>query len=210
MSTDSPLVPTLATPPPSAIRMTYEEFLAWHPESAIAEWVDGEAYLMPPPGTIHQKLAFFLARLLMQFVETHDLGEVIVAPYQMRLSRSGREPDVLFIARENLDRLGQQILLGPADLAVEVVSGDSGKRDRREKYLEYEHAGVREYWIIDPSRRTAEFYSLGTDARFHAMLVDESGVLHSQVLSGLWVKVDWLWQDPLPKIATVARAWNLE
>lgn len=65
----------------------------------------------------------------------------------------GREPDLLFLARENLDRLKAPYLEGPADLAVEIVSSESRLRDRGEKLAEYEAGGVREDWILDPGQQ---------------------------------------------------------
>ena len=73
----------------------------------------------------------------------------------------GREPDILFIAREHLDRFRDTYLDGPADLVVEIISRDSRARDRGDKFYEYEQGGVREYWLLDYLRRQAEFYQLG-------------------------------------------------
>jgi Uma2 family endonuclease len=51
---------------------------------------------------------------------------------------------------------------GPADLAVEVTWDDSVARDRDDKSFEYQGAGVRECWIVDPRphRQRADFYVL--------------------------------------------------
>lgn len=42
-----------------------------------------------------------------------------------------------------------------ADIVGEIVSKESGKRDRGEKFEEYDASGVREYWLIDPRRNDA-------------------------------------------------------
>ena len=54
-------------------------------------------------------------------MEQHELGQVIAAPFQMKTGPElpGREPDLLFIARENLGRLEGMYLDGPADFAIE-------------------------------------------------------------------------------------------
>ena len=70
-------------------------------------------------------------------------------------------------------------------------------------------AGVREYWVIDPSRKQAEFYLLGPDGIYASMPVGEDGIFHSEVLDGFWIKVDWLWQDPLPTLMSVLKEWGL-
>ena len=200
----SPVTPT------SLPRMTYEEFLEWA-DGINAEWVDGEVILMSPPSLAHQQILSFLAALLQFFAEANDLGEVLFAPFQMRLRTrpSGREPDVLFIARDRLDKLQDAYLEGPADLAVEIISPDSRARDRVDKYHEYEQAGVREYWLIDPARELADFYQLNADGVYSQVVIDDDRIYRSQVMEGLWLKVDWLWQDPLPTLMSVLKEWGL-
>lgn len=109
----------------------------------------------------------------------------------------GREPDLLFVAREHQERLKDTYLDGPADLVVEIILPESIGRDRGEKFYEYEQAGIPEYWLLDPERRWAEFYQLDA-GRYRLVLGDETGEYHSAVLPGFWLRVDRLWQEPLP------------
>ncbi len=185
-------------------RMSYEEFLAWADEDTYAEWVDGEIIMMSPANDRHQDLVRFLTAVLSVFVETSAGGVIRPAPFQMRLADAGREPDLLFVAQEHLDRLRKTYLDGPADLAVEIVSPESMGRDRGEKFYEYEAAGVREYWLIDPERERAEFYRL-EEGRYRLVEPDAEGRYHSAVLEGFWLTVDWLWQEPLPRVLDVLR-----
>jgi Uma2 family endonuclease len=196
------------TPPP---RMTYEEFLAWADEDTWAEWVDGEVILMSPASKKHQKTVKFLIMILGAFIEAHDFGELIPGPFQMKSGSDlpGREPDLIFVATEHLDRLKESHLDGPADLAIEVISPDSRARDRGDKYYEYEQAGIREYWLIDPARKQAEFYRLGSDGIYSAVPDGNDGIFRSSVIEGLWLKVDWLWQDPLPTLMSILKEWGL-
>lgn len=192
-------------------KMTYEEFLAWADEDTPAEWVDGEVILMSPVSNRHQDLADFLTALLRFFVETRQLGFVRSGPFQMKLAArpSGREPDVLFLSADRSDRLKEMYLDGPADLVVEVISTESRTRDREDKFYEYEQAGVREYWLIDPIRKQAEFYLLGEDGIYHPATVGPDGEFHSEALKGLRLKVAWLWQEPLPPLLTVLKEWGI-
>ena len=109
------------------------------------------------------------------------------------------------MAREHLHRLGDTYLTGPADLAVEIVSPESVGRDRGEKFYEYERAGISEYWLLDPQIRRAEFYQLGSEGQYHLIAPDKEGVYRSTVLPGFWLRVDWLWQRPLPRMLDVLR-----
>jgi Uma2 family endonuclease len=191
--------------------MTYEEFLDWADEDTFAEWVDGEVVELSPAKDWHQGIVGFLSAILRHFCESYDLGIILVAPFQMKTGPRlpGREPDVIFIAREHLNRLKENYLDGPADLVVEVVSPDSRRRDREEKLREYEEGGVREYWLIDKPRKQAEFYQPGDDGRYKLAAVDDDGVYRSAVLNGLWIEVEWLWQEPLPKLLDVIKLWNI-
>jgi Uma2 family endonuclease len=75
---------------------------------------------------------------------------------------------------------------------------------------EYEEGGVPEYWRLDQSRRQAEFNLLGLDGRYHLAPIGEDGIFHSRVLPGFWLKVEWLWQDPLPSVREVLRELGVE
>ena len=178
-------------------RMTYEEFLAWADEDTLAEWVDGEVIMYTPASRRHQDIGGFLYEVLRAYVRLRRLGEVIQAPFQMKLER-GREPDLLFVARQHLERLKETYLDGPADLVVEVMSPDSVARDRGEKFYEYAQGGVPEYWLIDPDVEWTEFYHLGEDGRYRTVFSGTEGEYHSHILPGFWLRVEWLWQEPLP------------
>jgi Uma2 family endonuclease len=192
------LLALLSADPTRPATMTYDEFLAWADEDTLAEWVDGKVVMTSPASAQHQYLAIFLATTLSTYVTIHDLGTVLTGPFQMKLARSGREPDVLFVAKEHLARLQPTLLQGPADLVVEIVSDESVARDRGTKFEEYREAGIPEYWLLDPRIEQAEFYHLDERGRYQLAPVDEEGVYRSRVIPGLWLRVDWLWQQPLP------------
>ncbi len=195
--------PTRPAVPPAPV--SFEEFLAWLDEDVWAEWVDGEVRLMSPASAEHQRVRDFLLKLIGLFLETHQLGELFSAPFLMRTPTrpSGREPDLLFISSEHADRIRETYLDGLADLVVEIVSPESDERDRGEKLVEYEAAAIPEYWLIDPLRREALFHQLRSDSRYHVAPIDAEGFYRSAVLSGFRLRVDWLWQRPLPPIAEV-------
>ncbi len=191
---------------PPAAKLSFEEFHDWLDEDTWAEWVDGQVQMVSPASLRHAQLSGFLLRVLGAWVEAHDLGTLLLPPFLMRLAPPvdrAREPDLLFVAREHTDRLRRTYLDGPADVVVEIISPESVGRDRGEKFVEYERAGVPEYWLIDPDRRYAEFYELGTDGRYRVALAGADGEYTSQALAGFKLPVDWLWQEPLPRVAEV-------
>lgn len=191
---------------PPKDRLSFEEFLAWCDEDTWAEWVDGEVIMFSPASAGHQDIGGFLETALRVFAEVHDLGRVFRAPFVMRMLErpSGREPDLIFVQRERRDLIKANYLDGPADVAVEIVSPESIGRDRGDKFVEYERAGIREYWLIDPDRQAAEFYELGADGRYRLAPIEE-GLYRSKVIPGFWLRVEWLWQKPLPPVLDVLR-----
>jgi len=193
-------------------KLTYEEFLAWCDEDTWAEWVDGEVVMVSPASERHEELRGFLEAVLRIFVEQRGLGRVLGASFQMRLPepvRSGRQPDLLFVAADRLTFVKETYLDGPADLVVEIISPESRLRDRGEKFAEYEMSGVREYWLLDPERREADFYRLDPRGRYRLVEPDREGWYESAVVPGFRLHVGWLWQVPPPKILEVVRALGL-
>jgi Uma2 family endonuclease len=179
---------------PVAEKITYEEFLEKYVD-VHAEWVDGEVITLMTASDKHQDLVRWLIAILSIFIEAYDLGWLRLAPFNMYMPHlnRGREPDILFVTKERLSIVQPSHLAEAADLVIEIVSPESIDRDRNQKFGEYEAAGVREYWLIDPERQQAD-----------SAVLDEKGLFRSTVLSGFWLKVDWLWQEPLPKVLAVA------
>jgi Uma2 family endonuclease len=191
-------------------KLSYEEFLKWCDEDTRAEWVEGEVIMVSPASKRHQQMVDFLLKILGIYVEVKSLGTLLSAPFQMYLAeeRRGREPDLLFVAKARAHLLQETHLDGPADLAIEIVSPESRLRDRGEKLAEYEAAGVREYWLIDPEEKRADFYVLADDGRYDRRR-PEGGRYRSGVLSGFELKVEWLWAEPLPPVLSVLKELKL-
>jgi Uma2 family endonuclease len=180
------------------VLMTYEEFLDWADEDTHAEWVDGVVIMTSPVSARHQDIADFLVAILSTFAQLHSLGKILNGPFQMKLAHTGREPDVLFLAKAHLGRLKKTYVDGPADLAIEIISPESQERDRSTKLYEYQDAGVPEYWLIDPELEEARFYQLDDAGHYQLVNPDENGIYRSQVLPDFWLRVPWLWQETLP------------
>jgi Uma2 family endonuclease len=186
-------------PPAPSGPMTEEEFLAWCPEGVRAEWVDGRVVIMSPENARHDDLSGFLIAVMRIFARKRALGEIRGPNFSIRFGakRRLRVPNLMFVAKERVNLVHPGYFEGAPDLAVEIVSPDSESRDRREKYQEYETAGVREYWVIDPRNQRMEVYGLSTDGTFQ-VIAEREGRVESAVLPGFFLKPAWLWQDPLP------------
>jgi len=175
----------------------YEDFLDFCDEDTLAEWVDGKIERYSPASFVHQDVVRWLTSVLCIYAESKNLGVICPAPFQMKIGRDlpGREPDIIFVKKENLGMLKETYLDGPADLAIEIVSEESRLRDRREKFAEYEIGGVKEYWIIDKEFKSVDFFVL-KEGRYSKKDA-EHGIYRSEVIQGFWIKVEWLWNLPL-------------
>lgn len=144
-----------------------QDYLAMETNHLI-EFEDGFVELLPMPTRTHQRILLYLCDLLRAATTAKQLGEVLVAPFRVRL-RSGkyREPDIVYAARDR--KIEEQFVEG-ADLVIEVVSLEKRDRDRDlvQKPLEYAAAGIPEYWIVDPKEQTVTVLALdGEQYRVH-------------------------------------------
>ena len=154
---------TAALPkPPKAKRLwTYAKMVEEMPETNLpVELWNGEIIMSPIPTPSHQTVVLRFARRLEDFVLAKRGGSVFVSPLDVVLSQHRVvQPDVFFVAESNRGIIQDQIR-GVPDLALEVISPGSWKRDRVEKKALYEQAGVKEYWIVDPDSETIEVFAL--------------------------------------------------
>ncbi len=190
--------------------MTEEEFVAWCDEDIQAEWVNGEVIVHSPTSTKHADLVGFLTILMRLFAIHHDLGIILGPEVQIRLKaqRIRRVPDLLFLTKERKNMVKTNHIEGAPDLVVEITSPDSLARDWREKYMEYEAAGVREYWVIDPMSQRVEAYTLGEDKHYR-QIEEKEGVIRSTAMDGFYLRPAWLWQEPLPNPLDILKEWGV-
>lgn len=186
--------------------MNENQFEQWviAADGVRAEWVEGEVQSMSPASFDHLSLNGWIFRLLGDYVEARRLGGIVGFDFMIRLGggKSRRVPDIFFVTEARRSLIRPTYLDGPPDLAVEIVSQDSQARDWREKYLEYEASGVREYWIVDPFSSRVEASRLGEGGKFSR--IDEvDGRFASVVLDGFFLRNDWLWATPRPTVASM-------
>lgn len=137
---------------------TRDEYLsAMASVAPFAEYMNGIMVLKSAAQGRHGKVLRWLVEAFYQDVVSQhqmqlfqavcvDLGEYIFVPDVVLLSNSHRD---------RFDRANSR-LQGPPDLVVEIVSHDSGSRDRILKFDRYFQHGVPWYWIVDPFEFTLE------------------------------------------------------
>jgi Uma2 family endonuclease len=196
------------TPPaPPRPVMTEREFVAWAyaGENIRAEWENGKVITMAPVSAAEDDLNNSLLSILRIFCEERDFGTVKGSQFMVRFARQKRRrmPDLMFISKARQNLIKPTHLEGAPDVAFEIVSADSQTRDRRKKFIEYQKAGVREYWIIDPLSQQVELYSLNRGAYVEVEPIKHAW--HSVILQGFYLKDTWLWHTPMPKLSAVLK-----
>jgi Uma2 family endonuclease len=148
--------------PPEQGQWTYKDWLQLPDDGYRYEVIDGVLYMTPLPSILHQRVSLQLIRKLAEFVEQHDLGEVLQAPVGVRLPNQPTPllPDILFVRAERLDIIGDVYVEGAPDLVMEILSPGNWLYDCREKKQVYQQGGVAEYWIVDPRTETIQVYQL--------------------------------------------------
>ena len=133
---------------------TYADYKEWElDEGERYELIDGEAFAMSAPNTRHQVIS---GELFVQF-HVYLQGkpcQVFYAPYDVRLFYEEDEsddtvvqPDIMVICDK--DKIGEEGCRGAPDLVIEILSPSNTAIEMEKKFLLYQEAGVREYWIID-------------------------------------------------------------
>jgi Uma2 family endonuclease len=167
-----------------------EDYFSLPDTNRIIELSEGELIMTPLPTESHQRTSIRLLFSLYTFVHERELGVVRYAPLPVRLWPGKiREPDILFVSNEHLDRIGERVY-GPPDLVVEITSPGTMHVDRVEKFSEYAKAGVEEYWIVDPDAETIEVFVLRRGAYVMLGKWGRGEVARSEVLKGFEVKVN--------------------
>ncbi|HTU93094.1 MAG TPA: Uma2 family endonuclease [Gemmataceae bacterium] len=180
-------------------KYTFEEFCFLIKDDEKADLIDGVIYMSSPENTDANTLFGWLFRLIGDFVEEYELGEVYGSRVAFRLGEShGPEPDIAFVRTERLHIVQRGFVEGPPDLAIEIVSPDSVERDYVRKREQYRQAGVKEYWIVDEMEQRVVLLKRSASGAYRE-IKSRKGVLHSQVLTGFWLRPEWLWQEPRPK-----------
>ena len=166
--------------------------LAALPDDGLRYELDeGELIAMPPPTRQHGYLVMLIGRLLGNYVEEHDLGEVVAeAGYLLAESPDTvRSPDVSFTAKARVQPFTPGYDRTPPDLAVEVVLPGNSAADLNKKVIQYFGAGVRLVWLIYPLTKTVHVYTGATAVT----ILDETAILTGgDVLPGLVIPISRL------------------
>jgi Uma2 family endonuclease len=185
---------TDTAPWPEQGSWTWDDYLRLPDDGQRYEIIHGVLYVSPAPRVIHQFVATRLTLFMGTFALERRLGVVLTAPLDVLLAgvASPVQPDIVFLKSDNLPDLEEaKNFQGVPDLVVEVLSPGTRRVDLDVKLKAYEQAGVPEYWIVDPKRRTVVLHHLqGARSKYQEtgpFGVDDT--VRSRVLVGFELKV---------------------
>ena len=146
------------------------------PDGQRAELIDGRLYMMAPPIRIHQKLISQFTKIIGNYTDTRQgTCEVYPAPFAVFLNEDDLnyvEPDISVICDKG--KLNDKGCNGAPDWIIEIVSPSTSRIDYGIKLFKYRSAGVREYWIVNPYKKSVMVYDLEKDEQSNQYDFDDA------------------------------------
>lgn len=140
--------------------------LAQISEELRVELIDGHLIYLEAPGSNHQRVAGKLITALNNYIDSNN-GDCIAytAPFGVQLKtddiKNVFQPDVLVVCDSTKDN--GKCIAGAPDFVVEILSPSTQGRDKGIKLRKYKEAEVREYWIVDLTKRRITVYEFEQD-----------------------------------------------
>ncbi len=153
-------------------KYTYQDYLSWKFEDMV-ELIRGKVFRMSPaPSRGHQRILGNIHLLVGNYLVGKKC-EAYVAPFDVPLpveqQITGKidtvvQPDFCVICDHT--KLDDRGCLGAPDWVIEILSKSTSKKDLTDKFDIYQHAGVREYWLVSPYHATVTPYVLDEDGQY--------------------------------------------
>ena len=174
-------------------KYTYSDYCQWD-DGARWELIEGIPYAMSPaPTRRHQKIASNLHGQVFNFLRGKTC-EVYHAPFDVRLNADGDDdtvvqPDISVIC--DRFKLDDQGCIGAPDLIIEILSPSTANKDRIKKFLLYQKAGVKEYWIVDPETESVQVHLLNEKGQYVTFVYENENetTIPVNVLAGLEINL---------------------
>jgi len=151
---------------------TYGDYLNWDDDERW-ELIDGAAYNMTPaPSRRHQDISGELFRQFATYL-LDKRCQVYASPFDVRLPEGDEaDEDILTVVQPDISvicdshKLDDAGCIGAPDLIAEILSPSTSRKDHKEKFVRYERAGVKEYWLVDPLANTVTVFKLDLGNRY--------------------------------------------
>ena len=181
-----------------------------HPDFRY-EWNNGILEELSVSDFKNNTMYYWFSRLFGCYFDIKKNGKVLLGDFGFRLdlpyTLSIRKPDLAIVLIDNATSLNDddRSFKGIFDVCVELISDATKrdiKRDTVDKVIEYETAGVREYYILDASKKYMAFYRLNEEGIFVPIKRKDGDIVESEVLDGFRFRIsDLSRQPPLEELA---------
>lgn len=178
-------------------RWTYEDHRRLPDDGRRYEVLRGVLYVTAAPNLLHQTVLRNVVRLLIRFLDEKPLGDFLFAPVDLILPNglsAPVQPDLVYSTRGWQEQMASQFLEGVPDLVLEVLSPSTRRYDRQTKLEVYAAAGVQEYWLADPMKRTFEVLVLRNGSYEVLGLFGAAGRVRSEILPGFEPAVEQIFR----------------
>ncbi|MEY3240329.1 MAG: hypothetical protein RIR11_1767 [Bacteroidota bacterium] len=179
---------------------TYADYLLWQFEQRI-ELLRGKIRKMAAPNRRHQDITISLVKPFILSLEKSHC-KVYVAPFDVRLKRARDDKDVITVIQPDLcvicdlSKLDTRGCNGAPDLIIEILSPGNSRTEMRDKFELYQEAGVLEYWIVNPTEKTIQVFSLNEQGRYIGLPPTVEGdILTTPIIPNLEVDVTEVFKD---------------
>lgn len=166
------------------------------------EIVNGELLMSPKNNFQHERIRTRLLFALEAFNRSQHLGVVLGSSAGCWMeNRNCRAPDISFIPKERLLRLGfkfstRKFFPGAGDLVVEIISPSNARSEIDLRLKDFFASGTQIAWIVYPDNECVEVCHSLTDRK----LVGTSGFLDGEhLLPGFHYQIadlfkEWDWE----------------
>ena len=180
---------------PEYKRYTYADYCTWD-DDVRRELIDGMPHAMSAPSQRHQEILSGLHNQLYNFLKGHPC-KVIPAPFDVRLNADTGDdtvvqPDLLVVCDRT--KLDGKSCIGAPDLVIEILSPSTALNDRVIKFRRYLSAGVREYWVVDPTSETVAVHILNNGA-YIATAYANNDAIPVHVLKGCTINLTEVFEE---------------
>ncbi len=135
-----------------------ERLQALYPENQI-ELREGKLIIMTPSDGISGIVGMRFGRLLGNWIEDHNLGEVLDSSTGFRMPNGDLlSPDVSFVSNGRLKRVSRSYFSVVPELIVEIKSSRDRIRGLEAKIALFLEQGVQVGILIDPDKKAVSIY----------------------------------------------------
>lgn len=177
-------------------KVSYEEFMEIYEKSDLRmEYINGEIVLLASPNTFHQDISGNLHIHLRVYLKEKKC-KVFYAPFDVHFYKKDLEtpdvmqPDLLITCdvENTINEKGRY--MGTPTLCIEILSKSTRSKDMVDKLNTYMLSGVKEFWIIDPNKRSVLVYGFKDYEIDEYATYQQGDALRSYYFIGLEIAVN--------------------